>query len=200
MKVTAVRSDGIYAKIMAAPSKKKNDIYRYELMMPFEKKWACYRVPMKAATENGYDVIMASEMLGHLAPTKVDDTQKDNIQRLSSDLFWDTCQKSVERSLACFADNGIDLPVKEYLFTILLANPESLSQQNENKYCRGYAIAGKGNTRCSGGLLERMNHHGEAFIVLAELLWYNKNGFRQGTLTAMSYCIDPKGAGVFHRR
>jgi len=60
MKVIPIRSDGIYKKIMKAPSEKKNDIYRYEMMMPFEKKWACYSVPMKATTPNGYDVIMAS--------------------------------------------------------------------------------------------------------------------------------------------
>lgn len=46
----------------------KNDVYRYELMMPL-KKWACYSVPMKAA-EPGYDVIMASGMLGHIAQLK----------------------------------------------------------------------------------------------------------------------------------
>ena len=50
MKVSAVRSDGIYSKIMSAPLDKKNDIYRYELMMPFERKWACYNIPMKAKT------------------------------------------------------------------------------------------------------------------------------------------------------
>ena len=50
MKVIPIRSDGIYKKIMKAPSEKKNDIYRYEMMMPFEKKWACYSVPMKATT------------------------------------------------------------------------------------------------------------------------------------------------------
>ena len=37
MKVSAVRSDKIYSKIAAAPMEKKNDIYRYEMMMPFEK-------------------------------------------------------------------------------------------------------------------------------------------------------------------
>ena len=41
MNVNAIRSDGIYEKIMLAPDDKKNDIYRYELMMPFEKKWDC---------------------------------------------------------------------------------------------------------------------------------------------------------------
>ena len=38
MKVTYVRSDEIYRKIMEAPIEKKNDIYRYELMMPFKGK------------------------------------------------------------------------------------------------------------------------------------------------------------------
>lgn len=125
MKVSAVRSDTIYKKIAAAPVEKKNDIYRYELMMPFERKWACYNVPMKAASEKGYDVIMASGMLGHIAPVKVDSSQESNIEMLSSDSIWMECQKSIENSLACFSDNDIDLPVKEYLYTILLAESES---------------------------------------------------------------------------
>lgn len=64
MDVKAIRSDGIYEKIMLASDDKKNDIYRYELMMPFERKWACYNVPMKAKTPNGYDVIMATAISG----------------------------------------------------------------------------------------------------------------------------------------
>lgn len=37
--VKAIRSDGVYRKIMEAPMEKKADIYRYELMKPFEEKW-----------------------------------------------------------------------------------------------------------------------------------------------------------------
>lgn len=125
MKVTAVRSDLVYKKIAPAPMEKKNDIYRYEMMLPFKKKWDCYNVPMKAPTENGYDVIMASGMLGQLAPTKVDASQEDNIRMLSSDMMWAECQKSIERSLDLFSAKGIDLPVKEYLYSILLADPEN---------------------------------------------------------------------------
>ena len=72
MKLSYVRSDAVYKKIMEAPVEKKNDIYRYELMMPFKGKWDCYQIPMKAATPNGYDIIMASDMLGLISPTKVD--------------------------------------------------------------------------------------------------------------------------------
>lgn len=42
MKVSAIRSDLVYSKIMNAPMDKKNDIYWYELMMPFERKWAVW--------------------------------------------------------------------------------------------------------------------------------------------------------------
>lgn len=125
MNVKAIRSDEVYRKIMSAPNDKKNDIYRYELMMPFEKKWACYSVPMKADTPNGYDVIMASGMLGHLAPLKVDDSQKENIGVLSNNAVWDSCEQSMRKALSCFEKYGVVLPVREYLFTILLADPES---------------------------------------------------------------------------
>lgn len=142
MNVKAIRSDAVYQKIMNAPSEKRNDIYRYELMQPFEKKWDCYHVPLKAPQANGYDVIMASGMLGFLAPTKVDDKQKESISLFSSDSFWNDCQKSIEKSLSCFTDSGIKLPVQDYLYTILLANPESPYISESDGYCGDGGIPG----------------------------------------------------------
>nr|WP_294493192.1 DUF2268 domain-containing protein [uncultured Mediterraneibacter sp.] len=142
MKVSYIRSDEIYRKIMEASIERKNDIYRYELMMPFKGKWDCYRVPMKAASPNGYDVIMASGMLGHIVPTKVDYSQKINIEGISSDLLWRSCEQSVRKSLECFINNGIQLPVQEYLFTILLANAESPYISLNEGYCGDGGIPG----------------------------------------------------------
>lgn len=142
MKVSAVRSDGVYLKIMSAPPNKKNDIYRYELMMPFERKWACYNIPMKAKAHNGYDVIMASGRLGHIAPTKVDEKQKQNIQLISDDALWEKCELAIWKSLNCFTRQGIDLPVQEYLFTILLANAESPYIILNEGYCGDGGIPG----------------------------------------------------------
>lgn len=39
MKVNRVYSPDIYRKIMLAEQDKKNDIYRYDMMMPFKGKW-----------------------------------------------------------------------------------------------------------------------------------------------------------------
>ena len=142
MKVKYIRSDSVYQKIANASIEKKNDIYRYELMMPFKKKWDCYSVPMKASTPNGYDVIMASSMLGHIAPNKVDKSQQKNIEQISSDLLWAACQQSIQKSLDCFAKSGIEVPVQEYLFTILLADPESPYISLNEGYCGDGGIPG----------------------------------------------------------
>lgn len=142
IKITSVRSDAIYKKIMTAPEQKKNDIYRYEMMKPFAKKWACYNVPMKAAQPNGYDVIMASEMLGFLSPEKITPDVEGSITMLENNRFWDNCQHSIERSINCFIKAGIDLPVKEYLYTVLLANPESPYSILNDNYCGDGGIPG----------------------------------------------------------
>lgn len=142
IKIKSVRSDAIYKKIMNAPKQKKNDIYRYEMMKPFEKKWACYNIPMKATQPNGYDVIMASGMLGFLIPEKITPDVEGSIILLENDQFWDSCQQSIERSLDCFIKAGVDLPVKEYLYTVLLANPESPYSIMNDNYCGDGGIPG----------------------------------------------------------
>lgn len=74
---------------------------------------SCYHIPLKAPRENGYDVVMASRMVGILPPVEVDETQSENIRQISSDEFWKSCRDSLERSLRCFTGAGIDLPVKD---------------------------------------------------------------------------------------
>ncbi len=114
----------------------------YEIMKPFEKKWACYNAPMKAAQPNGYDVIMASGMLGFLLPEKIDETWTESITLLGDNQFWDNCQKSIARSLKCFIDAKIELPIKEYLYTILLADPENPYMIMNDNYCGDGGIPG----------------------------------------------------------
>lgn len=123
--VKAVRSDDIYRKILNASMNKKDDIYRYEFMQQFEKKWEMYHCPLKAKQPGGYDVVMASGMLGYLLPQKIGKKEEAYIDELADDKLWAACATSVEQSLMQFANMGIDLRVKEYLFTLALADPES---------------------------------------------------------------------------
>ena len=123
--VKAVRSDDIYRKILNASMDKKDDIYRYEFMQQFEKKWEMYHCPLKAKQPGGYDVVMASGMLGYLLPQKIGKKEEAYIEELADDKLWAACAASIEQSLMQFANMGIDLRVKEYLFTLALADPES---------------------------------------------------------------------------
>ncbi len=125
MKITLIRTDRIYEKMMNASPEARDDLFRYEMMKPFEFKWACIHVPMKAKTPGGYDVVMACEMLGYLSPSKVDISQKENIRRIADPRVWQTCHDTIERALNRFTDAGYSLPEEEYRFALLLANPDS---------------------------------------------------------------------------
>lgn len=142
MKINAVYSGGIYEKMMNAPAEKRNDIYRYEMMKPFEYKWACINVPIKAAQEGGYDVVIASEMLGLLPPKKVDLSQQEAIEWLKKDTLWSDCEAAIKKSLGCFVKEGIELPVQDYYFSLLLANPDNPYTQMSEGYCGDGGIPG----------------------------------------------------------
>lgn len=142
IKIQSLRSDSIYRKMMEAPRDKRNDIYRYDMMKPFEKKWDCYHVPIKAAKPNGYDVIIASDMLGFLLPEVIDKSYEKSVDLMSCNHFWEACQFALKQSLNCFIEAGVELPVKEYLFTILLANPNNPYVVMNDQYCGDGGIPG----------------------------------------------------------
>lgn len=125
MNIKLLRSDEIYKKIMKSPKEKRDDIYRYEIAKPFEFKWSCYNIPLKSSKAGGYDVVMASNMLGYLPPSEIDESQYENIDLISSDELWENCKKTIENSFALFTDKGYEIPIKDYMFSIMLGNPQS---------------------------------------------------------------------------
>lgn len=125
MNITLLRSDEIYKKMMNSPKEKRDDIYRYEIAKPFEFKWSCINVPLKSPKKGGYDVVMASNMLGYLPPSEVNEAQEEKINLISNDVLWETCRKTIENCLERFTKAGYELPVKDYMFSIMLGNPKS---------------------------------------------------------------------------
>lgn len=140
--VRVLRSERIYQKIMEAPAEKRDDIYRYELMQPFEEKFAMYHCPIKAKQPGGYDVVMASGMMGYLVPQKIDMSYAESIRMLADDAFWHNCSQAVTTSLQCFLDAGVELPCREYLLSVLLADPESPYTYLNDNYCGDGGIPG----------------------------------------------------------
>ncbi|WP_330655580.1 DUF2268 domain-containing protein [Alkaliphilus sp. B6464] len=111
-------------------------------MKPFEFKWECINVPIKAKQKGGYDVVMASEMLGFLPPRDIDESQIDNISKLADDKVWDICKDTIKKSINVFQGEGYELNVLEYTFSILLANPKSPYTILNDGYCGDGGIPG----------------------------------------------------------
>lgn len=142
MIVKSIYSPDVYRKIMNAAQDKKEDIYRYELMLPFKGKWDCYHIPIKASREGAYDIVMANNRMGLFPPSRVDSTTRDWIEAISDQKLWTACRSSIENALERFARKGIELKVQEYLFSIFLADPENAYTKMNEGYCGDGGIPG----------------------------------------------------------
>lgn len=142
MNIKTIRSDVIYKKIMKADEKERADLYRYELMKPFEVKWKCIGMPLKAETEGGYDVVSWSTMGGGYHPSAIGEDQKAEIEAISDDVFWKNCETSIRTTLEGFEQHGITLPVQDYTFTVLLNDPKNPMSAMTGDYCGDGGIPG----------------------------------------------------------
>lgn len=142
MKIKLLRSDKIYKKIALTEKTKRSDIYRYEMMKPFEYKWNLINVPIKAKKKGGYDVVMASDMLGVLHPEKIDNQHMKNIDSISDENLWKDCEKTIRKSFERFEKINFKFETQDYLFTLLLANPDNQFVKMSNGYSGDGGIPG----------------------------------------------------------
>lgn len=123
MQLSTFRSDRIYRKIASSPEDEREDIYRYELMKPFEYKYSLVGIPLKAEIAGGYDVVMAALMSGGYEPRKITNELLPVIDQLSVDDLWNACEESIRKTIEEFLSHGVELKVQDYLFTLLLNDP-----------------------------------------------------------------------------
>ena len=142
MIITAIRSDAIYRKMKDAAPAEKENIYRDELMKPFEFKWACVGIPLKAETEGGCDVVAAAAMSGYYAPAQITQERSAEIDQISKETFWADCENSIRNTLSGFEQHGIQLPKQEYVFTVVLSDPHSPLTVMAGDYCGDGGIPG----------------------------------------------------------
>lgn len=142
MNIRTIRSDEIYRKMIAAANEEKENIYRYELMKPFEFKWQCAGIPLKAENEGGYDVVSAAGMGGGYRPSQITCDRSAEIEKISDNHFWAACEKSIRDSLEGFERHGIPLPVQDYVFTVILNDPQNPMSAMTGDYCGDGGIPG----------------------------------------------------------
>ncbi len=142
MIVNRVYSPEIYKKIMLAEPDKKDDIYRYDMMMSFKGKWDCYHIPMKPTHHGGYDIIMANNRLGLMPPSDINSACEAQIEALNDENIWNSCQNAIETALKRFDKQNVELKVQEYLYSIFLANPKNAYTVMNEGYCGDGGIPG----------------------------------------------------------
>ncbi|WP_340025924.1 DUF2268 domain-containing protein [Paenibacillus sp. FSL K6-1096] len=124
MKITALRSDHIYQKVIEAPPEDKLELFRNEMLAPFMKQWQIQQIPFRAEEANGFDVITFNSMMNR-APDQMTLDILSEVEWISADSFWSGCEQAVTTSLGQFIEHGISLPVSDYLFTIQLGDSGS---------------------------------------------------------------------------
>lgn len=142
MNIKAIRSDRIYRKMTSSMNEERENLYRYELMKPFEFKWKCIGMPLKAEKEGGYDVVSASSMGGGYHPAQITEERLGEIEKISDDSFWNACEDSISKALEGFEQHGIHLPVQDYIFTVLLNDPQNPMSAMTGDYCGDGGIPG----------------------------------------------------------
>ncbi|HKM22414.1 MAG TPA: DUF2268 domain-containing protein [Lachnospiraceae bacterium] len=142
MEIKTIRSDEIYRKMVNATDEEREEIYRYELMKPFEFKWQCVGMPLKAEAPGGYDVVSASTMGGGYAPKQITKERFAEIELISDDAFWKACESSIRNSLEGFEKHGIKLSTEQYYYTVLLNDPKNPMSALTGDYCGDGGIPG----------------------------------------------------------
>ncbi|MDZ5610662.1 DUF2268 domain-containing protein [Bacillus pseudomycoides] len=128
-----------YETLLSLPLEKRENFFRYTMMKPFEGMWNTINVPLKAKQKNGYDVMMATQMLGYL------DIKESNIVRKALDDLKaveasDIAQKALKRCIEFSKAANLEVAAEELKFGMYIADPEKL--KNQKGYCGFGGIPG----------------------------------------------------------
>ncbi|WP_313802819.1 DUF2268 domain-containing protein [Cytobacillus sp.] len=127
-----------YENLFAIEEDREN-FYRYSMMKPFEKMWNTINVPLKAKQPNGYDVLMATNMLGYLS---ISDTEMGRraLERLKEIQALQTAQNTLNDCVVFIEENNLKVHADELRFGMFIADPKKLELQKG--YCGFGGIPG----------------------------------------------------------
>ncbi|WP_346939772.1 DUF2268 domain-containing putative Zn-dependent protease [uncultured Clostridium sp.] len=87
--------------------------------------WDYLNVPLKSTEPNGYDVVMASEMLGIWTPRKSIQQVKDNLPEHIESKIFEEYQEVISKGIDEFERIGYSIPLEEINVNILLGDKDS---------------------------------------------------------------------------
>ncbi|MEH6942687.1 DUF2268 domain-containing protein [Bacillus sp. JJ722] len=128
-----------YETLLSLPLEKREDFFRYSMMKPFQNMWSTIKVPLKAKQENGYDVMMATKMLGYL-DIKESDKARKALNDLKAIKAVDIAEKALKSCIDFSKAFNLEVAAEELKFGMYIADPEKL--KNQNGYCGFGGIPG----------------------------------------------------------
>lgn len=171
--------------------------FRYEIMQPFEEMWRYLSVPLVPKTPGGYDVVMASEMLGIWTPRKEIELIKSKVTSLKDTNIFSQYNQVINESVQLFNDIGYDIPVNEFRLNILLGDPENnilMASEGYSGFCGipGYILLivvpnAFNRTRLKSALAHEFNHN----------VRFTYEPFNHGDVSVEDYLVIEGLAEVF---
>ncbi|MDN9010599.1 DUF2268 domain-containing protein [Brevibacillus laterosporus] len=126
----------IYKQMLDVSAEEQIEMFRYKLMKPFEAMWKTIGVPLKAPVQNGYDVIMASQMLGLWVPSSSDSSAlKDEVLQLEQIHANHLSERVLEEVVEEFSKIGYNLPLEEIHYALFIGDRMS----KEMQFVQGYS-------------------------------------------------------------
>lgn len=123
MKIKLVDTQSFYEE--AVKGLATENTFKYEVMKPVETMWNYLNAPMTARTPGGYDVVMASEMLGIWTPKKEWTHLKELYQELVATGIYSETEQVIKLACQQFAAIGCDIPLDEVSINILIGDQDN---------------------------------------------------------------------------
>ncbi len=112
--------------------KERENYFRYTMMSPFKEMWNLLNVPIKSKEENGYDVLMATKMLGY-ANISEDKEIQEGVSILKANNSYAVADNALKTCIEKTNEAGLKVNADEIQFGLYVADPCKL------KLSKGYA-------------------------------------------------------------
>lgn len=118
-----------YEKLLAITDlEERKDYFRYTMMAPFMDMWNLINVPIKAKQENGYDVLMATKMLGY-ADISNDKQIQQGLSILKDNNAFVVAENTIKTCIENANKTGLKVNAEEIKFGLYVADPDKLKLQ-----------------------------------------------------------------------
>lgn len=107
---------------------KRKDYFRYDMMRPLEGMWNLINVPLKAKQPNGYDVIMASQMLG-FADVSDDQDINEGLTVLKANHVHKVAEETLQTCIKKANEAKLNVNAESITFGLYVADPMKLELQ-----------------------------------------------------------------------